>query len=487
MEGAAKTIKSGQEQAVASWINYLNQIRLDQLKEAFDLENANLAEAMATIKESMTIISRDIINNGQGRGGPNGMHGFIAEVAETGISNAREQIEGRAPICQWINDNGPEDLRRGTTLIQQKFVNSGGHLSLQAVRMHLKAYPDFLDNGGVYQIPEDHYQKIKWLLSISEKEANKMPTQTDEFSLKQWKEVHAFFENGDVPLEKIEPSKLSYREVQRDAYEQTFDSEKESLERRNQERKDQAYQQSKPTLAEGVKATAVAAGIEGTMTLCMSIGSKIKSGKKLKDFSAEDWQDIAGETGKGTLKGGVRGASIYTLTNFTATPAAVASAIVTASFGVAEQAYLFKSGKMAEQDFLENSELLCLDAAVSALSSFAGQVLIPIPVLGAVIGNSIGVMLYQNAKDNLTKETQHILIAYSESVRELDVALQAEYQNFVKAMNENLQMYMDLLNRAFAPDVRVAFVGSIDLAKACGVPADEILDSKEKIDSFFMD
>ena len=49
------------------------------------------------------------------------------------------------------------------------------------------------------------------------------------------------------------------------------------------------------------------------------------------------------------------------------------------------------------------------------------------------------------------------------------------------------KLFMELLNRAFAPDIGVAFEGSIDLAKSCGVPVDEILDSKEKIASFFMD
>ena len=168
---AKKMIKRGQEQAVASWINYLNQVRLDRLMEVLQKEELNLNEAMSTIGETLKTISRDIVNNGKGRGGQYGMHGFIAEVAECGIGNAREQIEGKAPIYEWINDNGPEDLRRGATLIQQKFVNGGGHLSLQAIRMHLNAYPDFLDNGGVYQIPEDHYEKIKWLLSISERGA----------------------------------------------------------------------------------------------------------------------------------------------------------------------------------------------------------------------------------------------------------------------------------------------------------------------------
>ena len=484
---AKKMIKSGQEQAVASWINYLNQVRLDRLMEALQKEELNLNEAMSTIGETLKTISRDIVNNGKGRGGQYGMHGFIAEVAECGIGNAREQIEGKAPIYEWINDNGPEDLRRGATLIQQKFVNGGGHLSLQAIRMHLNAYPDFLDNGGVYQIPEDHYEKIKWLLSISEKEANKMPTSTGDFSLRQWREVHEFFKNGDIPLDKVEPSKLKYSEVQKGTYEQTFSKEKDSLRKRNQERKEQAYNKSKPTLSEGAKATAAAAAIEGAMALCLGIAEKRKSGKKFNAFDEEDWKEIAATTGKGTLKGSIRGASIYTLTNFTATPAAVASAMVTATFGIAEQAYQLKQGNVNEQRFIENTEMLCLDASVSALSSFAGQILIPVPVLGAVIGNTVGTMMYQIAKDNLSAREQKIFEEYAEAVRQLDVSLQDQYQEFVDEIGKDTKLFMELLNRAFAPDIRVAFESSIDLAKSCGVPVDEILDSKEKIASYFMD
>ena len=484
---AKKMIKSGQEQAVASWINYLNQVRLDRLMEALQKEELNLNEAMSTIGETLKTISRDIVNNGKGRGGQYGMHGFIAEVAECGIGNAREQIEGKAPIYEWINDNGPEDLRRGATLIQQKFVNGGGHLSLQAIRMHLNAYPDFLDNGGVYQIPEEHYEKIKWLLSISEKEANKMSTLTGDFSLKQWREVHEFFKNGDIPLDKVEPSKLKYSEVQKGTYEQTFSKEKDSLRKRNQERKEQAYNKSKSTLSEGAKATAAVAAIEGAMALCLGIAEKRKSGKKFNAFDEEDWKEIAATTGKGTLKGSIRGASIYTLTNFTATPAAVASAMVTAIFGIAEQAYQLKQGNVNEQRFIENTEMLCLDASVSALSSFAGQILIPVPVLGAVIGNTVGTMMYQIAKDNLSAREQKIFEEYAEAVRQLDVSLQDQYQEFVDEIGKDTKLFMELLNRAFAPDIRVAFEGSIDLAKSCGVPVDEILDSKEKIASYFMD
>ena len=485
--GLGKIIKSTQEQAVASWINYLNQVRIDRLLEVLSQEQENLENALKTINETLNTIDRDIVNNGLGRGGEYGMRGFIAEVAEVGVRNARELIEGRAPVCEWINDNGPEDIRRGAELIQQKFVNAGGHLSLQAIKQHFQTYPDFLKNGGKYQIPADHYERIKWLLSIPEKDANKMPTSTGEFSLKQWKEVHDFFNSENVPLDKIEPSALKFESVAKNMYEKTLESEKQDLQIRNQERKDQAYQESKPTLGEGVKATAVAAAVEGGVSFCMGVAAKRREGKKLKDFDQDDWKEIAAETGIGTIKGGIRGVSIYLLTNYTATPAAVANAIVTASFGVAEQAYQYRMGELDEVAFIENSEILCLDAAVSALSSFAGQVIIPVPVLGAVLGNAVGTMLYQWAKGSFSDREKALLEGYLNSTRQLDEELQIKYQSFITGLSENMKQYMDILDRAFSPDIQAAFSGSVELAKEMGVPTDEILDTREKVFAYFLD
>ena len=44
----------------------------------------------------------------------------------------------------------------------------------------------------------------------------------------------------------------------------------------------------------------------------------------------------------------------------TTTPAAVASAVVTAGFGVAEQIHLYRQGNLTELEVIENSEILCL-------------------------------------------------------------------------------------------------------------------------------
>ena len=103
--------KTNQEQAVAAWVNYLNQLRLDNLLSAFRRQDVNLEDALASVDEAIRKIDLEVITSN--RGGVKGMHGFIAEVAEVGVGNARSQILGEGAVYQWVNDNGPVDLMRG--------------------------------------------------------------------------------------------------------------------------------------------------------------------------------------------------------------------------------------------------------------------------------------------------------------------------------------------------------------------------------------
>jgi len=479
-----RVAKSNQEQAVASWVNYLNQVRLDRLMEALQQQNQNWDQAVETLNKTLSTINKEIIE--RNRGGIKGMHGFIAEVAEYGVGNAREQVQGRMPIYEWINDNGPADLLRDGVQIQQKFVASGNHLSLQAITQHFEKYPNFLSQGGKYQIPEDHYEQIKRLLSISKEQANKIPTSTGEFSLKQWKEVHDFFDKGSIKLQDIEPSKLKYDQVQMNRINDTIQSEKKSLKETDKKIRDDAYDTSKPSWEQGVKVAALSAAIEGGTAFVTAVAKKRKTGKKIGEFDSKDWEEVFKESGMGIVKGGVRGISIYALTNYTATPAAVASALCTASFGIAEQAHLLRTGKITQEQFIMNSEILCLDTSVSALSSFIGQALIPVPVLGAVIGNTVGILMYQVAKDNLTKKEQQLIKGYLKYLNELEITLDNKYKKYINELNKGLTIYYEMLEKAFSPNYAKALEGSVVLATSFGVPSEELLKSISETDDYFL-
>lgn len=483
---AATLGKSNQEQAVAAWVNYLNQLRLENLLSALNRQDVSLLDALASLHDAMRRIDLEVV--AANRGGVKGMHGFIAEVAEVGLGNARSQILGNGPVYQWVNDNGPVDLMRGGVEIQQKFVAAGGRFGLGAIAEHLEKYPDFVENGGKYQIPRDHFEVIRKLHAMPREDAGKLLTLGgDGPSLKDWNRIHAFFDEGSVGIESLEPSHLEYSEVQKGAYSATLETEEGSLRSTDQSLRGDAYQESRPTLREGTKATLAAAAIEGGTAVVLALVERRRAGKHLRDFTGEDWADIAGEGGFGVAKGGVRGFSIYALTNFTATSAAVASSIVTAAFGVAEQANKLRRGEIDELEFIENAELVCLETAVSALSSCVGQALIPVPVLGAVIGNTVGIIMYMTVSSSLSQREASLIAHYVGEQRALDEQLAAEYGELIDKLDARMSDYLGLLERAFSPDLEVALLGSAELALDLGVASEEVLDSDEKVLAYFLD
>ncbi len=479
-----KLFKSNQEQATACWVAYLNQVRMQRLAEAMQNQDINLKDAMDTLDQAFQVIQKDFIEGN--RGGRSGKHGFIAEVAEVGIGNARRALEGKIKGFEWIDDNGPDDIIWDGVRIQMKFYNSGNHLSLQAIQKHLEQYPDYLKQGKRYMIPLDHYEKIKELLAMPADVANKKSTQTEDFSLKQWKEVHEFFEKGDIPLDKIEPSQLSYDSVQVGKVADTFEQEEASIKFEDKAIRAEKAEAYKPSVEEAAKVAAFSAALEGVSVFVIEVRKKQSAGKRIKDFNSTDWEDILKKSGIGVVKGGVRGGAIYGLTNMFNAPAAAANAVVTAGFGVAEQAYLHRNGRISDIEFLQNAELVCVDSAVSMLSAMLGQAIIPVPVLGAVIGNTVGNILYQTAKDGLARQEMEILEGYVNEIGELYERLDEEYQQYVIRLCDDLQQYYNLLNMAFYPNPSIALEGSIAFAKYMGVPDELILTNIDKIDDYFL-
>ncbi|MFC4127214.1 hypothetical protein [Nocardia rhizosphaerae] len=486
MSDAAELVTSTQEQALASWVSYLNQLRIDNLLSSLCRQDQNLQDALTSVDEAMGRIDLEVV--AANRGGQRGMHGFIAEIAEVGIGNARRLIAGHEADYRWVNDNGPVDLMRGSVEIQQKFVAAGGRFSLSAIAEHSQKYPEYVPNGGMYQIPSDHFEMIQRMRALSHGEASKLLSRGgDGPSLRDWQRVQTFFQDGSVGIESLEPSTLRYDEVQRDVYASTMAAEKDSLRATDRSLRDDAHQLSRPTLREGGTVAFTAAATAGGTAFVLAVFAKRREGKRLNEFSGQDWQDIAADTGVGIGKGGVRGLSIYALTNFTATSAAVASSIVATSFSIAEQANKLRRDEIDELEFIENSELIALEAAVRALSCFVGQAAIPIPILGAIIGNTVGTVMYKAVASSLTKRDAALIERYLDEQRALDEQLATEYQALLAKLDRGMSNYLGLLERAFSPDVQVALAGSVELAVTLGVASDEILDSEDKIDAYFLD
>lgn len=76
---------------------------------------------------------------------------------------------------------------------------------------------------------------------------------------------------------------------------------------------------------------------------------------------------------------------------------------------------------------------------------------------------------------------------FIESQYQLDAELEQKYAAYLEDLQKEAQQFYTLIDNAFAPNFRDAFLHSILLAKAAGVKEEEILSSPEDIDSFFLD
>ena len=478
-------IKSTQEQASAAWIDYLNQLRIDDLVSALSKQDDNLAAAVTELTQAKLTIVAEIIE--RNRGGIKGAHGFIAEASVTSFGNAEKLIDGLKSCYEWVNDNGPTDMVRDGVNIQQKFVQGDNLWGLTKVQEHLQKYPDFIKQGGKYQIPADFYEKVKTLLDMSPEEANRLQSGNgDGFTYTQWKKVQDFFQSSGVSPNDIEPASLDYADVQVNATDHTFANERDKIQEMDQRNRDRAYEASKPTMQEAAKAAGVSAALEGGTAFCIAVYKKLKAGKKISEFTAEDWKELGVDTAKGAGTGGIRGVAIYGMTNFTATPAAIASACVTAAIGMAAQSQKLRAGEITEDDFVNSSEVLCLDVSVSAVASLIGQTVIPIPVLGAVIGNVAGMFMYGMAKDHLSEKEQTITERFLTEMQTLDQILEFKYQKFIEFLRKEFAKYKSVLELAFDPQANIAFANSITLAELVGVSDEKILREKSNIDTYFL-
>jgi len=480
---AAQVIKSTQEQATASWINHLNQIRLDELISNLAEQDINLEGALNELQQL-----KDFVANPEYiLGSLKSKHGEIAEHVQVNIANARRIVEGLSPehTFEGVGRTVPEDYLFNGIKVQSKYLyglvntlkNDNGVLG------HLAKYPDFLNEGGIYHIPKDQYEAMQKLLAMSDEEFNKASREVRAViqKLKEFQQQTGI----DLKSDKIQPAIGKYDEVQLGKIDDTIDNEEASIKEKDKEQRDKAHQKSMPTLKEGLKATAISAAIEGGMSFCLGVAKKLKSGKKLSDFTEDDWKEVGIDAAKGTGKGAIRGASIYGLTNFTATPAAVASAMVTASFGVVAQANLLRHGKITGEEFIENSEVVCLDVTVSAIASVLGQVAIPIPVLGAVIGNAVGMFMYGIAKNNLSLKEQQLISGFNNSINALNAQIDEQYKALIELLKSEFAKFQSVVALAFDLNVNIAFTGSIELAQLVGCNNGQILKNKIEIDDYF--
>ena len=222
------------------------------------------------------------------------------------------------------------------------------------------------------------------------------------------------------------------------------------------------------------------------LLLCIvkEIVNKKNNGIQLKDFGVGDWQDILAAIGI-KVDAEKIGETLFDILK-TYTPLEMAQQIAIAGNEVAKRAIAFKKGKMSKLDFLEECQLICLEATVRAISNYCGTFTIDIPQLGIMIEDVDAEVMFNVGKKYLDEFECMVIESYLAEIRAFRKTLDEDYRELTEQLASNVKSYMLLLDEAFSNDAATAIQGSAKLAEAVGVDEVGILYNKQDVDDFFL-
>lgn len=474
--------------------NELTSIR-ETLQNNIQAQDINLVEAMKRIND----IQRFVDSSEHILGAPGTKHGEIAEHVEVGITNARQALKGLADRATFDNvgRTAPEDYLLDGIKVQSKFIN-GTNNTLNHVLEHLDKYADsigFGRDGSIYHIPNDQYKEIMDILS--DENAFRLGPKSTRAILDKINQIEQT--TGKRFIDVVKPADADYQDVQLNKIQDTIDKYREEINRENKKILDdinkkskadesQAIAEHKWTVGEAAKAGAIAAAAAGVITFGTEVYKKKKEGKKLSEYSEDDWKEIGLETGKGSAKGAVTGFSVSCLTNLTCMSAPVAGGYVSGAIGITSAYIGYQNGEVTFTEFIENSEMLCMDTAAVVAGSIIGQLLCPVPCLGMVIGSIASSIVWNIFKSHCNEKELILINEYRQRKHQEIENLDSEYREYVQRIVEKYNELGGITAMAFDFDLnyQLRFEYSQKLAEAVGVDDSEILRSGNDIDDYFL-
>ena len=277
------------------------------------------------------------------------------------------------------------DYIRGMQIIQQKACQAGGHLGLNAIKRHMEKYPEFVEKGGIYQIPKDMFEKYIRLKNLPKDVTMKLRKE----DLRLWKYIRSF--TKEYPEAMIEPMVVSYTDIQAGNIEATVKRVERDKEQEFEKQRNDAQKAYAPSFEELLKICGISAAIEGGVSAGTEFILKLKRGKRISDFTKQDVKDILGNFSLGCAKGALRGGIVYSVTNVIKIPAAVISGLVTALFGIIHEAYLYLKKQISKEMLLKNSLFIFVETTASVGCAAIGRHLCKKhPIIGAIAGSILG-------------------------------------------------------------------------------------------------
>lgn len=398
------------------------------------------------LKRGLDELSKAKINSNNKYANQNQQAGFAAELKYTARENARHIIDkdGTRVINTDTKGTGKYNelydhiiTKDGNVLSQEQMKFVGRDVNECVNALTSQKFQKYRDNNAVFTLPSDYF----------EKEANGIPKIQNELD-NRIKSINSQIEKGKLSGDVLKKKQQEIHELKK-LKENIKDSgitKHDALEARLNPKWSVAKDMAKVAHESGLQQVKLGAAIGGTVSIVTNIVNVYKGKKNISEAAVCVAKDtakaaafsystgFAGSIVKGTMQNSesavIRGVAKSNL------PAAVLSLSIDSVKSI--KGYL--TGEISGVECMEKLGETGTNAISSSMFAVAGQLLIPVPIVGAMAGSMVGYALSSSFYGILLTSLKDANLA-----RERRIQIEKECEEHIK----NLRQYRKEMEEYF--------------------------------------
>lgn len=409
--------------------------------------------------------------------------GWAAEVKDTANTNADNIIKGKSsrkirhddlpntpanhPLFDHVEIDADGNIIAGSGT-QMKFIGGAaadptgtGNAERALKKLQSKDFQKYIDNDVKIEVPKDEYQQM---MDKASEEIGKLQQQLEKAKV-----------NGNVAtIEKLEKKINNLEKLKKNLKPSTL-TRKQALEAVDSPALSTAKSVAKISHEAGIKTAETAALIAGSVSMVRNIVATYKGEIEADEAALNIAKDTAESAvvgyGTGFAGSAIKGAMQNSKSQYTRALAKtnVAGTIVAVTVSVSKTMSRYFKGEIDGTECLETLGEQGTGMIASSMFTVIGQAVIPIPIVGGLIGSMIGYTLSSATYGILTSSLKEAKIAHEERIAiekacEEHIKLIREYRVQMNAIiEEYLADSMEIFNESFDGIKAALAIGDIDL------------------------
>ena len=409
--------------------------------------------------------------------------GWAAEVKDTADSNAENIIAGKAkrkirhddlpdtpanhPLFDHVEVDSDGNIIAGSGS-QMKFIGASasdptgaGNAERALKKLQSKDFQKYIDNDVKIEVPKDEYQQM---IDKASEEIDKLQAQLEKVRANGNPEAIAKIEKKIENLNKLKknlrPSKLT---------------RKQSLGAVDNPELSTLKSVANVSHRAGIKTAETAALIGGSASLVRNIvgmcKGEVEAGEAATNVVKDTTQSAAMGYGTGFAGTAIKGAMQNSASEYTRALAKtnVAGTIVAVTVSASKTLTKYFKGEIDGTQCIEDLGESGTGMIASSMFTVIGQAVIPIPVVGGLIGGMVGYALSSATYGILITSLKEAKLAHEERIAiekacEEHIKMIREYRAQMNTIiEEYLSDTMEIFNESFSGIKDALAIGDIDL------------------------